>query len=118
MTKVSHDFYLSPSQDSYGQILALKERDNAGLGRIFRILRKRKDLAALGDFIIYKRIILTLRGAGHEVSDRSVVRHFENVSKDDYLLPEKQQLLKDLRGAGKVQREVKKSLEFVQKRSV
>ena len=99
-------------------ILKLRKDSNAGLGRIFRMLRERKDLETLGDFVIYKRIILTLRIAGYEVLDRSIVRHFQNLLKDDYLLSEKYELLKDLRGAGKGQREVKRCLEFVQERSV
>lgn len=118
MTKLSHDSYLSPPHESYTQILALKERDNAGLGRIFRVLRKRKDLESLGDFVIYKRIILSLRGAGHVVLDRSIVRHFSNISKDDYLLSEKQGLLKDLRGAGKRQGEVKTGLKIALERLI
>ena len=100
---------LSLSVECYGgedEILALKGRGNAGLGRIFRRLRKGRDLAGMGDFIIYKRIIITLRRAGCVVANRSIVRHFENISKDDYLQSEKHELLADLKGAGLVQREV------------
>ncbi len=118
MTKVSHDFFAAPVRESDSLILALKEKENAGLGRIFRELRKRKDLDALGDFVIYKRIILCLRGAGQDVTDRSITLHFSNISKEDYLLSEKHELLKDLRAAGKRQGEVKKNLKLTQERSV
>ena len=78
--------------------LRMKKKENAGLGRIFRELRGLKILEDCGDYIIFKRILITLKDAGYFVSNKSIVRHFSScVSPEDYAQDEKEFLLKDLR---------------------
>lgn len=78
-------------------ILRLKREENAGLGRIFRQLRKMPRLEIVGDIILYKSIINTLSLNGFHVEDRSIVRHFEEMNPDDYSQSEKHQIIKDLK---------------------
>ncbi len=75
----------------------MKKDSNAGLGRIFRSLRRVKSLENVSDYILYKRIIITLSEAGYDLSNQSIVRHFSNVSTEEYSLAEKGLILKDLR---------------------
>lgn len=78
-------------------ILRLKREENAGLGRIFRELRKIPKLEMVGDIILYKTIINTLSLNGYLIEDRSVVRHFKEVNTYDYDQSEKREIIKDLK---------------------
>lgn len=87
-------------------ILNMKIKENAGIGRIFRHLRKLKSLTYYSDFILFKRIILRLRESGFEISDRSIVGHFRNVSSYEYAQCDKHALLSDLKSTSLLEREV------------
>ena len=78
-------------------ILRLRREESAGLGRIFRELRKTPRLEMLGDIVLYKSIINTLSLNGFHIEDRSIVRHFKEMNIDDYDPSEKQQIIKDLK---------------------
>lgn len=99
-------------------ILHIYNKYNAGLGKLFRILRKLPRLKNYGDIIIYKHLINTLAQAGIEISERSITRHFENVSKEDYSPEDKREIIKDIKiGADKCRSrsiEVKNGLEIDQ----
>ncbi len=81
--------------------LRLRSEENAGLGRIFRELRKIQRLEVLGDIILYKTIINTLSLNGYEVSERSITRHFVNIDLDDYNPEDRREIIKDLKGGSK-----------------
>ena len=79
------------------KILYRKTKYKAGLGNIYRYIRSLKEFEGLGDCIIYKSIIVCLRKNNIEVSDRSIVRHFKDVSIEQYEASEKTQILNDLK---------------------
>lgn len=78
-------------------ILRLKRQENAGIGRIFRVLRKIPRLEIIGDIVLYKSIIGTLSQNGYYVSFRSITRHFRNIDPNDYNPKERAEIIKDLK---------------------
>jgi hypothetical protein len=78
-------------------IIRLREKENAGLGRIFKELRKKTYLSTKADFPIFKGIIVTLSKNGHKIPDYQIRRHFNNINTEDYDSSEKLELLKDIK---------------------
>jgi len=78
-------------------IIKMHTKENAGIGRIFRTLRKRSGLNTTGDFPLFKRIILTLKKEGFSIPCHQIKGHFKNIGLDDYAQSEKRELLKDLK---------------------
>lgn len=78
-------------------ILRYKREENAGLGRIFRLLRRIPRLETMGDIVLYKTIINTLSLNGYLIEDRSITRHFKDMNTDDYLQEERRDIIKDLK---------------------
>jgi hypothetical protein len=91
--------------DITNMILRLKREDNAGLGRIFRVLRKTARLETVGDIILYKMIINTLSLNGYQMTDRSITRHFSNINPGDYNQVDKREIIQDLKNGASLCRE-------------
>lgn len=88
---------LEKQMDIANIILRYKREENAGLGRIFRLLRRIPRLETMGDIVLYKTIINTLSLNGYLIEDRSITRHFREINKDDYLQDEKREIIKDIK---------------------
>ena len=84
------------NMDDQTLIVKMKTESNAGLGRIYRTLRKMRSREPIGDYILFKRVIRILSRSGFEIPHTSIVRHFKNISTSEYETTEKHQLLEDL----------------------
>lgn len=78
-------------------IVEMRTNKNAGLGRIFRTLRRKSYLETTGDVPLYARIIQISEKEGLGFTDEQIVKHFKNISKEEYLESEKREILKDLK---------------------
>lgn len=78
-------------------IISMKVKENAGIGRIFRTIRKLKDEENTGDYCLYSRVIITLSKNGFLIPHHQIIRHFRVINNEDYLEEEKRQLLNSLK---------------------
>lgn len=75
--------------------------NNRGLGYIFRKMRELPEHESLSDYILFGRIILTLRKNDFQIPERQIVDHFRKcVGANDYATKERQKVLNRLKRLG------------------